>query len=120
MSNLKPVGKSAPFTARGAMRIGASKVISDDEAVKEAVEVASKSDSEFSSRTAALESNNADLSLQLLQLVAILIVGTNHDVESEGFDRKNIDLPDATNRLIKEVLAVNSRTIGARLCFPRP
>lgn len=44
ISNLKPVGKSAPFIARGAMRIGASKIISDDEAVKEAVELASKSD----------------------------------------------------------------------------
>lgn len=51
--------------------------------------------------------------------VTILIVGTNHDVESEGFDRKNIDLPDATNRLIKEVLAVNTRTIGTSLSISR-
>jgi hypothetical protein len=44
MSNERPVGKSAPFTARGAMRIGASRIISDEDAIKEAVDLATKSD----------------------------------------------------------------------------
>jgi beta-glucosidase len=35
----------------------------------------------------------------------------NQDLESEGFDRKHIDLPGATNELIERVLAVNQRTI---------
>lgn len=44
MSNERPVGKSAPFSARGAMRLGAAKVISDEDAIKEAVDLASKAD----------------------------------------------------------------------------
>lgn len=35
----------------------------------------------------------------------------NQDLESEGFDRKHIDLPGATNELIERVLAVNQRTV---------
>lgn len=44
MSNERPISKSAPFTARGAMRIGASKIISDEDAIEEAVDLASQSD----------------------------------------------------------------------------
>lgn len=108
MSNQRPISKSAPFTARGAMRIGASKVISDEDAIKEAVELVSKSDSQ-SLDSAVLKCPTADPASLLP--VAIIVVGMNPDLESEGFDRKHIDLPGATNELIERVLAVNEQTI---------
>jgi beta-glucosidase len=43
--------------------------------------------------------------------VAILIVGTNDDWESEGYDRASIDLPGRQDELIREVAKVSPRTI---------
>jgi beta-glucosidase len=42
---------------------------------------------------------------------AVLIVGTNSDWESEGFDRDSLDLPGEQEALIRAVAAVNPRTI---------
>lgn len=40
-----------------------------------------------------------------------LVVGLNKDIESEGFDRSTMDLPEGTNELISGVLSVNSNTV---------
>lgn len=43
--------------------------------------------------------------------VAVVIVGTNDDWESEGHDRASMDLPGAQDELITRVAAANPRTI---------
>lgn len=43
--------------------------------------------------------------------VAIVVVGTNSKVESEGFDRKDIKLPGAQEALVEAVIAANPNTI---------
>jgi len=41
----------------------------------------------------------------------ILVVGLNHDWESEGFDRKDLELPGLINRLVSEVLHADPNTV---------
>ena len=43
--------------------------------------------------------------------VAIVVVGTSAAIESEGFDRKDLDLPGHQNALVEAVAAANPRTI---------
>lgn len=43
--------------------------------------------------------------------VAIVVVGTSASIESEGFDRKDLDLPGRQNELVAAVAAANPRTI---------
>jgi beta-glucosidase len=43
--------------------------------------------------------------------LAIVFVGTNYTYESEGFDRKNLILPNDQDNLIKEILKANKNTI---------
>lgn len=43
--------------------------------------------------------------------VSIVVVGTNDDWESEGWDREDIDLPGKQDILIQEVAKVSKRTI---------
>lgn len=43
--------------------------------------------------------------------VAIVVVGTNSRVESEGFDRQNLDLPGRQDDLVRAVVAANPNTI---------
>jgi beta-glucosidase len=43
--------------------------------------------------------------------VAIVVVGTNARVESEGFDRTNLDLPGRQDDLVRAVAAANPRTV---------
>lgn len=43
--------------------------------------------------------------------VAVVVVGTNSRVESEGFDRSTLDLPGHQDRLVSAVAAVNPRTV---------
>ncbi|MFF7791288.1 glycoside hydrolase family 3 C-terminal domain-containing protein [Streptomyces sp. NPDC007991] len=55
--------------------------------------------------------------------VAVVVVGTNEEVESEGWDRTGMDLPGHQNELVREVLAANPRTIvvvnaGAPVLLP--
>lgn len=55
--------------------------------------------------------------------VAIVVVGTNSQVESEGFDRKDINLPGRQDELVEKVVAVNPNTIvivnsGAPVLMP--
>jgi beta-glucosidase len=43
--------------------------------------------------------------------VAIVVVGTNAQVESEGFDRDSLDLPGRQDDLVRAVVAANPKTI---------
>lgn len=43
--------------------------------------------------------------------VAVVVVGTNSAVESEGFDRKNIELPGHQNALVRAVARANKNTV---------
>jgi beta-glucosidase len=43
--------------------------------------------------------------------VAVVVVGTNSKVESEGYDRENLDLPGRQDELVRAVAAVNPRTV---------
>ncbi|MGW1681139.1 glycoside hydrolase family 3 protein [Saccharopolyspora sp. NPDC002376] len=55
--------------------------------------------------------------------VAVVVVGTNDEVETEGRDRSSLDLPGAQDELVREVLAVNPNTVvvvnaGAPVLMP--
>ncbi|HEX4722770.1 MAG TPA: glycoside hydrolase family 3 C-terminal domain-containing protein [Pseudonocardiaceae bacterium] len=43
--------------------------------------------------------------------VAVVVVGTTEEFESEGFDRTTLDLPGAQDDLVRAVAAVNPRTV---------
>ena len=43
--------------------------------------------------------------------VAIVVVGLNSDWETEGYDRKTLDLPGKTNELVKRVAEANKNTV---------
>ncbi|GAA5831287.1 hypothetical protein JCM11251_007820 [Rhodosporidiobolus azoricus] len=78
---------ASPFAIKSSFRIGAFPTIVPAQARKEAAELAGKSD------------------------LAILVVGTNPDWESEGFDRKDMKLPGESDELVRAVLAANPNTI---------
>ncbi|GAA5850854.1 hypothetical protein JCM8547_009108 [Rhodosporidiobolus lusitaniae] len=85
---LNPTMRAAsPFAIKSSFRIGAFPTIVPEQASKEAADLAATSD------------------------LAILVVGTNPDWESEGFDRKDAKLPGASDELVKAVLAANHNTI---------
>ncbi|WP_200308619.1 beta-glucosidase family protein [Streptomyces adelaidensis] len=55
--------------------------------------------------------------------VAVVVVGTNEEVESEGWDRTGLELPGHQDELVRKVLAANPRTIvvvnaGAPVLLP--
>ncbi|GAA5855803.1 hypothetical protein JCM3766R1_004060 [Sporobolomyces carnicolor] len=78
---------AAPFAFKASWRLGGFPTIEAAKARQEAAELAKKSD------------------------VAILVIGTNPDWESEGFDRKDMKLPGETDELVKAVLAANPNTV---------
>jgi beta-glucosidase len=43
--------------------------------------------------------------------VAVVVVGTTEEVESEGFDRDSLALPGAQDELVRRVAAANPRTV---------
>ncbi len=43
--------------------------------------------------------------------IAVVVVGTNSKVESEGYDRENLDLPGRQDDLVRAVVAANPRTV---------
>ncbi|ODV82964.1 hypothetical protein CANARDRAFT_10058, partial [[Candida] arabinofermentans NRRL YB-2248] len=71
----------------GSLKVTIDKKDTDENRIKEAVELASTVDK------------------------VILCTGTSADYESEGFDRKHMDLPGAQDELIEAVLAVNPNVI---------
>ncbi|WP_418275037.1 beta-glucosidase family protein [Isoptericola jiangsuensis] len=55
--------------------------------------------------------------------VAVVVVGTTHEVESEGFDRTDLHLPGNQDELVRRVVAANPRTVvvvnaGAPVLLP--
>jgi beta-glucosidase len=55
--------------------------------------------------------------------VVVVVVGTNEEVESEGFDRTSLELPGRQDELVSAVAAVNPRTVvvvnaGAPVLLP--
>ncbi|RFA13127.1 hypothetical protein B7R22_14095 [Subtercola boreus] len=55
--------------------------------------------------------------------VAIVLVGTTEETESEGWDRPSLDLPGRQNELVRRVLEANPRTVvvvnaGAPVLLP--
>ncbi|KAI3616685.1 beta-glucosidase [Moniliophthora roreri] len=87
ISNLEFMAQIPIIPAWGGFRLGAMKVMEPEQAIKDAVKLAKESD------------------------VAILVVGLNHEWESENYDREDLSLPGLTNRLVTEVLAANPQTV---------
>lgn len=80
-----PKEQIIPFTA---ILLGEETVVADPQAeIDAAVEAARTSDA------------------------AVVVVGTNAAIESEGFDRKDLNLPGFQNELVEAVAAVNPRTV---------
>ena len=71
----------------GGIRIGGARVISPEEEIQKAVELAKSVDQ------------------------VVLCMGLNSDFEQEGHDRQHMDLPGLSNDLISAVAAVNPRTV---------
>lgn len=70
-----------------AIRLGGAPVVNEDEELKAAEKAATEAD------------------------VAVVVVGLNHDWESEGHDRTTLALPARTNELVNRVLKANPNTI---------
>jgi beta-glucosidase len=65
----------------------------------------------------------AAVSLAAASDVAVVVVGTTAEVESEGFDRKSLALPGRQDELVRRVAAANPRTVvvvnsGAPVLLP--
>lgn len=71
----------------GCIKVGAMKLETFEESLSKAVEVAKKVDQ------------------------VVLVVGLNGVWETEGFDRKNMDLPPNVDELVEAVAAVNPNTV---------
>jgi beta-glucosidase len=57
--------------------------------------------------------------------VAVVVVGTSEELESEGFDRQTLTLPGRQDELVRRIVSANPRTVvvvntGARSCCPGP
>ncbi len=55
--------------------------------------------------------------------LAVVVVGTNEEIESEGYDRTSLALPGTQDQLVKAVVAANPRTVvvvnaGAPVLLP--
>ncbi|GEL95313.1 beta-glucosidase family protein [Cellulomonas composti] len=55
--------------------------------------------------------------------LAVVVVGTNEEIESEGYDRTSLALPGTQDELVRAVLAANPRTVvvvnaGAPVVLP--
>ncbi|KAK0461743.1 glycoside hydrolase family 3 protein [Desarmillaria tabescens] len=87
LSNVEFIARGPPFPYWGGFRLGGIRVVGGQEAIQEAEALARASD------------------------VVILLIGLNHDWESEGFDRDHMKLPGLTNDLVSKVLQANPRTV---------
>lgn len=73
------------------VRLGGAVVVDSDELLESAVQLANEAD------------------------VAIVFVGLDAEWETEGYDRKTLDLPGRTNELIERVAAANKKTVVVTL-----
>ena len=62
-------------------------------------------------RRRAVEELEAAVELARRSDVAIVVVGTTDEIESEGFDRMSLALPGGQDELVRAVVAVNPRTV---------
>ncbi|KAK9466043.1 glycoside hydrolase superfamily [Lipomyces arxii] len=86
--NTSQLSKDSVFVDRnGAVRFGMARVISAEEEIALAVELASKVDQ------------------------VVLCIGLNSDWESEGYDRQFMDLPQHMDELVSKVAAVNPNVV---------
>ncbi|KAJ6539657.1 glycoside hydrolase family 3 protein [Mycena capillaripes] len=93
------IAKALSFTFWGGIRLGGVRQFDGEEAIKSAAALAKDSDA------------------------VVIVIGLNHDWESEGFDRPDIDLPLLTNQLVSAILRANPKTIvvnqsGAPVAMP--
>ncbi|KAH8655309.1 putative beta-glucosidase [Xylariales sp. PMI_506] len=79
-------GPGADSTRGGGIRIGCALVMDPDEEIRKAVSIAQQVDQ------------------------VVIVSGLNSDWESEGYDRKRLELPDHADRLISEVIKANTNT----------
>ncbi|KAH9482518.1 putative beta-glucosidase I [Psilocybe cubensis] len=87
ISNTEFAARGTPYVCWGGIRLGGIRKVDGRTAIQDAVQLAKLSD------------------------VAILVIGLNHDWESEGHDRSDMALPGLTNELVFEVLRANPNTI---------
>jgi beta-glucosidase len=107
---LQPREEGVKFDLNGRSKLHVKAIIHDP-GVKEAYntmsimvgEVARNDDPEELIAKAVEEAREAE--------VAVVVVGTNSAVESEGFDRKTITLPGHQDKLVQAVAAVNKNTV---------
>ncbi|PPQ78230.1 hypothetical protein CVT25_015549 [Psilocybe cyanescens] len=86
-SNTEFAARGSPYVCWGGIRAGGARKVDGVSAIQDAVQLAKDSD------------------------VAVLVVGLNHDWESEGHDRADMALPGLTNQLVLEVLRANPNTV---------
>ena len=89
--------------------------------VRVELDIASQADalSNALSITIGTEADNSDPDALIIEAataaresdVAVVVVGTNSRVESEGYDRSSLNLPGQQDRLVHAVAAANPRTI---------
>ncbi|MGW6279177.1 beta-glucosidase [Kribbella sp. NPDC055071] len=117
-----PSGPSAVFVAEGNEQV----VVESDQQVVDAgaygrfVRFALRHD--FEEHTADEEIDQAVAAAAAAD-TAIVVVGTNEETESEGWDRQTLALPGRQNELVERVIAANPRTVvvvnaGAPVVLP--
>ncbi|KAG6832171.1 hypothetical protein H0H92_004902 [Tricholoma furcatifolium] len=87
LNNAAFAARGSPFICWGGVRVGGMRQTDEDESIAEAVKLAKDADAAF------------------------LVIGLNHDYESEGFDRPDMELPGRTNELVSQVLQANPNTV---------
>lgn len=86
-SSTSKLDKSNTVVFGGALRVGMRKQTDSTDEIQKAVEIAKKVDQ------------------------VVLSLGLNSDYESEGFDRKNMDLPPNIDKLVEAVTQANPQTV---------
>ncbi|KAF8914231.1 glycoside hydrolase family 3 protein [Gymnopilus junonius] len=87
VSSAEFASRGSPFLCWGGIRAGGIRDVDGESAIQEALQIAKEAD------------------------VVILVVGLNHDWETEGNDRADMSLPGLTNKLVSEVLETNTNTV---------
>jgi beta-glucosidase len=117
-AHMRPPQRGAPVTLEAGQEVDVvvRHVLPDAPflAVQLNVDVPHRPDAEELERATALAAD-AD--------VAIVVVGTNEEVECEGFDRDSLALPGLQDELVRRVAAANPRTVvvvnaGAPVLLP--
>lgn len=75
------------YQEAGGIYFGAEIKVSDEEALRKALELAKKADK------------------------VVLVTGLSKEWESEGFDRPDMDVPGLTDKLVREISKVNSQVV---------